>query len=139
MPTNIKKSIHIAAPIEKVWAALTDPKAIGGWMGSEGLKVTLRRGGRCGFFGGETTGKFTEIKKPNTLEHTWRQSSWKKEWADSVVRWELKAKGDSTGVRLTHSKFPNKEERDGHDEGWDMYWLGPMKKWLESGNADKRK
>ena len=57
--------------------------------------------------------------------------SWKKEWADSVVRWELKAKGDSTGVRLTHSKFPNKEERDGHDEGWDMYWLGPMKAWLE--------
>src|SRR3990172_52267 len=84
MPTNIRKSIHITAPIEKVWAALTDPKAIGGWMGSEGLKVTLRKGGRCGFFGGETTGKFTEIRKPNTLEYTWRQSSWKKEWADSV-------------------------------------------------------
>ncbi len=129
---NIKKSVQIAAPIERVWAALTDPTAIGGWMGGEGLKVTLRKGGRYALFGGETTGKFTEIKKPIVLEYTWRQSSWKKEWADSLVRWEVKAKESGTEVKLTHSKLPNKQERDGHDEGWDMYFLGPMKEWLES-------
>jgi hypothetical protein len=28
--------------------------------------------------------------------------------------------------------IPNKEERDGHDEGWDIYFLKPMKEWLES-------
>jgi hypothetical protein len=35
-------------------------------------------------------------------------------------------------VRLTHDKFPNTEERDSHDEGWDVYWLKPMKEWLEA-------
>ncbi|MBI3241889.1 MAG: SRPBCC domain-containing protein [Chloroflexi bacterium] len=132
MPKNIARKIEIAVPIEQVWAALTDPAVIGGWMGSKGLKVTLRRGGRYALFGGETTGKFTEIKKPARLEYTWRQSSWKKEWADSVVRWELKAKNGGTVIKLTHSQFPNKEERDGHDEGWDVYFLKPMKEWLES-------
>jgi len=33
--SDIVKNVKIAAPIEKVWAALTDPAAIGGWMGDE--------------------------------------------------------------------------------------------------------
>lgn len=131
MPAQIKKHLTIAAPIQKVWAALTDAKSIGAWMGDDAVKSTLRKGGGYALFGGETTGKFTVIKKPTRLEYTWRQHEWKKEWADSVVRWELKAKGEGTEVRLTHSKFPNQKERDGHDEGWDVYWLKPMKKWLE--------
>ena len=128
---DIEKNVTIAAPIEKVWAALTDPAAIAGWMGGA-VKVELKKGGRYKFFGGETTGVFTAIKKPETLEYTWRQNEWKKEWPDSVVRWELKAAKGGTRVHLTHKAFPNKEERDGHDEGWDSYWLAPMKAWLES-------
>ena len=131
MPTTIRETVQIKAPVEKVWAALTDPEVIGKWMGSEGLKVVLRKGGRYAFFGGETTGKFMEICNPNTLEYTWRQHSWEKGWVDSVVRWELNPKGKSTYLRLVHSLLPNKEERDSHEEGWDTYWLKPMKAWLE--------
>ncbi|MBI5715017.1 MAG: SRPBCC domain-containing protein [Chloroflexi bacterium] len=74
----------------------------------------------------------TTIQKPTTLEYTWRQHEWKKEWKDSLVKWKLKAKGDTTIVKLTHIDFPNKEERDGHDEGWDVYWLQPMTIWLRT-------
>lgn len=131
--SKIEKKIQITASIKRVWAALTQPAALGGWMGDpDSIKVTLRVGGRYKFFGGETTGKITHLAKPASLEYTWRQSSWLKEWPDSVVRWELKSKGERTQVRLTHSNFPNKEERDGHDEGWDIYFLKPMKEWLES-------
>lgn len=122
----------IAAPIEKVWAALTDPQAIGAWMDDEAVKVDLKVGGRYQFFGGETTGKITELAPPATLEYTWRQGEWKTEWPDSVVRWELKSTGKKTQVHLTHRQFPNQSERDGHDEGWDLYWLGPMIAWLEA-------
>ena len=130
---DIEKNVTIAAPIEKVWAALTDPEAIAGWMGGP-VKVDLKVGGGYTLFEAATAGAFTEIKKPETLEYTWRQNEWKKEWPDSVVRWELAAAlgGAATRVRLTHNTFPNKEERDGHDEGWDMYWLEPMKAWLEA-------
>ena len=131
--TGIEKDVHIAAPIEKVWAALTDPKAIGAWMGDEdSIKVDLKVGGRYRFFGGETTGKLTRIDKPHTLEYTWRQKAWRKDWPDSIVRWELTSKGKGTQVHLVHAQFPNPEERDGHDEGWDSYWLEPMRDWLES-------
>jgi len=128
---KVNKKVTIAAPVEKVWAALTSPKAIAGWMGGS-VKVNPRVGGKYALFGGETTGKFTQIEKPGTLEYTWRQANWPAEWADSRVHWELKPTKIGTLVKLTHDKFPNKDERDGHDEGWDTYWLAPMKEWLET-------
>jgi uncharacterized protein YndB with AHSA1/START domain len=131
--SEIEKQIQIAAPIERVWAALTDPVAIYGWMGDDStVEVDLRVGGRYWLFGGETTGAFTRIEKPNVLEYTWRQGEWRTNWPDSLVHWELAASGKGTRVHLTHSRFPNEKERDSHDEGWDVYFLGPMRKWLES-------
>jgi len=131
--TDIEKNVQIAAPIEKVWAALTDPTAIGAWMGEAiTIQVDLKVGGRYRLFSGETTGSFTRVEKPGHLEYTWRQGEWHADWPDSVVRWKLTPDGQGTQVRLIHSGFPNVEERDGHDEGWDAYWLEPMRDWLES-------
>src|SRR6266568_2764503 len=131
--SDIEKNAQIAAPIEKVWAALTDPTSIRGWMGEDStVDVDLRVGGHYRFFGGDTIGALTQVEKPHILEYTWRQEEWHGEWPDSIVRWELRPVGQGTQVSLTHSKFPNDEERDGHDEGWDMYFLGPMKNWLEA-------
>ena len=130
--SDIEKNLHITAPIEEVWAALTDPAAIDGWMLDNTVQIELKVGGSYALFAGETTGQFTLVDKPNTLEYTWRQSGWRDEWPDSVVRWELKPSGDGTFVRLVHSQFPNDAERDSHDEGWDVYWLEPMVEWLEN-------
>jgi uncharacterized protein YndB with AHSA1/START domain len=128
---EIVKNRVIQAPLEQVWAALTDPRTIGEWMLDSLVEVDLQVGGKYAFFGGETTGTFTAIAAPNRLEYTWRQSGWKNEWADSNVRWELRRDGNSTQVQLTHDQFPNQSERDSHDEGWDTYWLEPMQTWLE--------
>jgi uncharacterized protein YndB with AHSA1/START domain len=132
---TIEKNLHIAAPIEKVWTALTDPTTIDCWMLDNTVKVNLGIGGSYAIFGGETTGKFTHIARPHTLEYTWRQSGWDKHWHDSIVRWELKPGGDGTFLRLLHTDFPNEDERDSHDEGWDAYWLEPMIEWLESNGS----
>ncbi|SRR5260221_9657894 len=130
--SEIEKSIQIAVPIEKVWAALTVPDVIGDWMSDDAVNVDLKIGGRYAFFNGETTGKFVEIEKPVILEYTWRQNTWLNEWTDSVVRWEMRSVRSGTHIHLIHSKFPTKEEQDSHDEGWDLYWLEPMTDWLES-------
>jgi uncharacterized protein YndB with AHSA1/START domain len=126
----IKKRISLAVPISKVWAALTAPKAISAWMGGP-VKSNPRVGGKFALFGGETTGRYTAVEKPNTLEYTWRQANWPATWPDSRVRWKLKATKAGTLLTLTHDKFPNQDERDSHDSGWDEYWLGPMQAWLE--------
>lgn len=127
----IKKKLTVNAPISKVWAALTGPKAIEAWMGGP-VKSNPRSGGRYAYFGGETAGKYTRVEKPTELEYTWRQSGWPDEWADSRVHWKLKPVKTGTQIELTHSSFPNQDERDSHDAGWDEYWFGPMKAWLEN-------
>jgi uncharacterized protein YndB with AHSA1/START domain len=127
----IEKELVIAAPVEKVWAALTNPVAIGNWMEDDEVKVDLKVGGKYTIFGGETTGSFTVIEKPGVLEYTWRQREWKKSYPDTLVRWELEPEGKKTRLKLVHSQFPDQETRDDHDEGWDIYFLEPMKEWLE--------
>jgi uncharacterized protein YndB with AHSA1/START domain len=129
---NIEKNVHIAAPIGRAWTALTDADAMSNWMEDDTVQIDLRVGGHYSVFGGETTGTFTQIEQPDILEYTWRQSGWPKSWPDSIVRWELHRDGQTTQVRLVHSKLPNAEERSSHDEGWNIYWLEPMTEWLET-------
>jgi uncharacterized protein YndB with AHSA1/START domain len=132
MTDQIEKNVSIDAPIDRVWAALTDPATIGAWMGDgDSVAFDLRVGGAYQFFGGATSGVLTKVHRPLELEYTWRQEEWEPEWPDSVVRWTLAPDGDSTQVRLTHDTFPNAGERDSHAEGWDTYWLEPMQTWLE--------
>lgn len=131
----IEKDVHIAAPLEAVWAALTEPDAIMAWMGEDSqVAVDLRENGPYRFFYGATTGRFTLIRPPRELAYTWRQDEWPTEWPDSLVHWTLALDGDGTRVRLSHDIFPSASERDGHAEGWDLYWLNPMKDWLEAEN-----
>jgi uncharacterized protein YndB with AHSA1/START domain len=128
----IDKTITINAGIDKVWAALTDGEAIGSWMDDDAIKINLKKGGKYVLFAGSTTGKFVEIDKPKLLEYTWRMSDWSKDSPDTDVLWELEPSGENTKVRLVHKGFTDKEMRDSHDEGWGMYFLEPMKNWLES-------
>jgi glutathione S-transferase len=130
---DIEKSMRIEAPLPDVWAALTEPEAIMGWMGDDSqVAVDLREGGRYQFFFGATTGTVTHLDPPHALAYTWRQEEWPSDWPDSIVTWQLQPDGDATQVHLTHTTFPNAAERDGHDQGWDLYWLNPMKDWLEA-------
>ncbi len=129
---DIEKNVHIEAPIGRVWAALTDADVMSNWMEDDTVQIDLRVGGRYAIFSGETTGTFTEIEKPEILEYTWRQKEWPKTWADSLVRWELGREGQTTRIRLVHSKLPSEEEHNSLDEGWMIYWLEPMMEWLES-------
>ena len=130
--TDVEKKLQIKAPIEKVWAALTDPVRIGAWMDDDSVQVDLAIDGRYVFFGGETTGAFTRIDAPRHLEYTWRQAGWSKTWQDSLVKWTLRKSGNETLLSLVHTQFPNEQESIDHNEGWDEYWLQPMRAWLEA-------
>jgi uncharacterized protein YndB with AHSA1/START domain len=128
----IVKDMLIKAPPDAVWAALTDPTEIRGWMGADSIvEADLRPGGRYRLFGGETTGAFRTIEAPRRLTYTWRQGEWPADWADSLVDWTLAPAKGGTQVHLVHDEFPDEHERDMHDEGWDLYFLGPMKQTLE--------
>jgi len=129
--SEVVKKVTINVPLEKVWEALTDPRAIAAWMDDDSAQIDLKAGGKYAVFGGDTTGKFTLITAPRHLEYTWRMSEWRKSWKNSVVTWSLRKQGAGTHVTLVHSQFPNEDERASHETGWDDFWLTPMKTWLE--------
>ncbi|HWO61590.1 MAG TPA: SRPBCC family protein [Umezawaea sp.] len=43
---RIEREIDISAPVEKVWAAITEAEHLGTWFGDAGATVDLRPGGR---------------------------------------------------------------------------------------------
>src|SRR4051812_48641083 len=104
MADEIVKDVTLAAPIERVWTALTSVSSMQGWLGPDNkLSVDLKVGGKYAIFDGETTGTFTHIDKPHLLEYTWRQSNWDADWPDSIVRWELTQNSTGTDVHLSHT------------------------------------
>ena len=107
----IVKEIVVKAAVEKVWAALTDPEAIGARMGDEEARIVPRVGGRYALFGGVTTGRFTVIEEPSVLEYTWRQREWAESKPDKLVRWELKPEGKQTRLRLIHTQSADRKRR----------------------------
>ena len=88
-------------PIEKVWAALTDPKQLTKWMGP--AKVDGRVGGTITLEGGpqdipaevrRMTGQILVWDPPTVLEYEWRQAI----VDESVVRYELASDGEGEGA-----------------------------------------
>lgn len=126
----------LAAPIERVWAALTDPAAIGRWYhpgpmtteveawepepGGE-LDITMVAPPEMELEEGDpgryhNLGTFREAEAPKRLVHTWR-------WADmdigeSLVTYELTEVEGGTKLVLTHTKLPDREQVESHSEGW---------------------
>ena len=61
-------------------------------------------------------GKYLEFSPPSKLVFTW---VWEKPDAENtVVTIELKDKGGSTEMILTHEKFDTADSRDHHEQGW---------------------
>ena len=45
IPEQIEREVVIAAPIERVWAVVTQPEHVGTWFGDAGAEIDLRPGG----------------------------------------------------------------------------------------------
>ena len=128
---NIVGEVEVAAPPERVYAALTDPAELAAWWGAEEVYRTfdwesdLRVGGKRNCKAeNEVTGlmstvkgEYLEIEPPRVLAFTW-EPSWEKVHP-TVVRIELTATAFGTRVLLTHSCWGEaKQARRSHEQGW---------------------
>ncbi|MDF3042927.1 MAG: hypothetical protein K0Q71_5633 [Thermomicrobiales bacterium] len=87
-------------PVEKVWAAMTDPAQLAQWLAPGEMELTL--GGRVylAFTDGDGVidGQVTAIAPPRLLEFTWTN-----EGNDfGFVRWELAPTAGGARLVLTH-------------------------------------
>lgn len=87
------------APIDDVWALVTDPDRIEEWLGV--ADVELRPGGRFRLLevGGQgIAGVILTLEAPHVIEYTWNSA----EWTGGVVRYELSEERGGTRLVFTH-------------------------------------
>ena len=129
----VTSEIEIAAPIERVFKALTDQKQLFDWWGREPsveltkFEIEPRKGGRwtfeCKPIAGMPTrhdpvletleknraksfqvhGKILEYDPPRLLVWSWIANWHEDPKHETIVRWELTPAGKGTKVRVTHS------------------------------------
>jgi uncharacterized protein YndB with AHSA1/START domain len=134
---TVLASVEIAAPPERVFDALTDPKQLVAWWGSpdtyqtEEWAADVRVGGRWRARGRSADGKpytvegeFLEVDPPRKLVHTWIY-----DWdggRSTTVAYRLEPIDGGTRVRLRHWGFGDRIEAcRQHGQGWErvLGWL----------------
>jgi uncharacterized protein YndB with AHSA1/START domain len=144
--------LHIAAPPERVFQAITDPKQVMQWWTSEQCQIESfslepRRGGRWTYDTKQTEmningiskfhcdGEVLEFDPPRVVAFTWI-ATWHEVPAQrTVVRWELTPEGKGTRARVTHSGLAQlPASRKDYSQGW-VGVIGQLKKFVEMGHS----
>jgi uncharacterized protein YndB with AHSA1/START domain len=132
----IISEIDIAAPPQRVFQALIEPKQVMQWWTSddcqiESFRFEPHRGGRWSYETKQSKlnvngvskfhcdGEVLEFDPPRVLSYTWI-ANWHEDRAQrTIVRWELSASANGTRVKVTHSgltKLPI--ARKDYSGGW---------------------
>lgn len=114
----------ILAPPAEVFDAWLNPKVPGNpWNMAEKLLLHPKVDGL--FYWAVRSiahyGRFTEVNRPNRIQHTWVSPSTLGE--ESTVTVTFEKKGKDTLMVLVHSDLPDSEGGRGHEKGWN-YFLG---------------
>ena len=144
----VVSEIHIAAPPERVFQALLDPKQVMQWWTSaecqiESFNIEPRKGGRWTYdtkqsklnVGGVTKfhcdGEVLEYDPPRLLSYTWVANWHDDKSRRTVVRWELTPKAGGTHVKVTHSGLVQEATaRKDYSGGWPGV-LAQLKEFVE--------
>lgn len=125
---SVSKKLH--APIQQVWAALTDPSQMKQWY-FHVRDYEPKVGNVFTFYEKETGGTFLHrceilaVEPPRLFEHTWEHPSHSK--GVSKVRWELKEEtGGGCTLTLTHTGLENFADAGPEfaPENYEMGWKG---------------
>ncbi len=147
----IVSEIHIAAPPERVFRALTDSAELKRWFTNPECPVKFwqmdaRLGGRYGYATEkgsievnnvsefECHGEIVEYDPPRILAYTWIANWHDDKTRRTVVRWELTprpGKSGCTQVKVTHSGLADEAlSRKDYSGGW-LGVLEGLKKFAE--------
>lgn len=139
---------HIAAPPERVFEALIDPKQVMQWWSSEQCPIETftfeaRRGGHWTYDTSNTKinvgginkfhceGEVVEYDPPRALAYTWIANWHDDRSQKTMVRWELRKTGSGTQLKMTHSGLkPLPAARKDYSGGWSAV-VESLKKFIE--------
>jgi uncharacterized protein YndB with AHSA1/START domain len=126
-PDRIERTVQVAHPPAKVWAALTTAEGLGTWFGNEAT-IDLRPGGsaRMSWVGGPTVQMRVErVEEPTVFGFTWPIYGLPEDDPRrTYVEFTLEPDGAGTRLTVTESGFAQlsgdafRQAFDGNTEGW---------------------
>jgi uncharacterized protein YndB with AHSA1/START domain len=121
---TIEKVLHLDAPVERVWTAITDAGELSQWFGDQ-AEIDLRPGGEAAMTW-ENHGRYAmridEVQPPHRLVWSWvHEPDVDFEAAPfTTVEWVLAETADGgTTLRLKESGFLTDEHQGENDRGWE--------------------
>jgi uncharacterized protein YndB with AHSA1/START domain len=143
---QIERETVIAAPVERVWALLTEAEHVGRWFCDDGAEIDLRPGGTMVLRWAEHgTGvaRIVDVDRPHRFAYRWAaiREHWGEEPDDrnsTLVEFTLTSEAEGTRLRVVESGFDELDGTDeqrrtafeGNTEGWEVQ-LGNVKRYAE--------
>jgi uncharacterized protein YndB with AHSA1/START domain len=143
VPQRIEREILIDAPVEVVWAVVTEPEHISGWF-SDSAELDLRPGGTAVLHWddyGSVRGRVERVEPPHFFSFRWvvprNPGAELTDDNSTLVEFSLRAEGDSTRLTVVESGFrdlagPEDEKQghvDSHRRGWELE-LGELREYV---------
>lgn len=130
VPERIEREVLIEAPLEMVWAVVTEPDHVAGWF-SDSAEIELRPGGAAALTWekhGSALARVEKVEPPHTFSFRWARpmGAEPSEGNSTLVEFNLSAEGEHTRLRVVESGFAaldgSEEENatyaEGNREGW---------------------
>lgn len=133
---EIRLTMHMEAPPEKVFRALTEPEALNQWMAKD-AKVDLREGGSWDLGWPAPEGhtgpgmQIVELIPNRKLTISWPDWRGDTSVPTQTVTWELEPADGGTDVTLVHAGFVRAVDVSDYPFGWG-HFLGELKRVAES-------
>ena len=124
-PDRIERTIELAHPPGKVWAALTTAEGLGGWFG-DSASIDLRPGGvgRLAWDDGpQSELRVERIDEPTVFGFTWQLVELPDDARRTYVEFRLAPSGDGTVLTVTESGFAQLPDDD-YDSVYDSHLAG---------------
>ncbi|MBV9060494.1 MAG: SRPBCC domain-containing protein [Pseudonocardiales bacterium] len=139
-PDRIERTVEVAHPPGKVWAALTTAEGLGSWFGNEAT-IDLRPGGsaQLKWTEGFTVNMRVErVEEPTVFGFTWHIHGLSEDDPRrTYVEFTLEPVGSGTRLRVVESGFAQLPEDayrrayDANTQGW-MSELGELVNYLDA-------
>ena len=130
-------SIHIAVPVERVWAEITKTGRLQRALYNTVLETDLEPGARLRYYSPDRkrvfiVGEVVAVEPPRRFSHTYWFTMWKG-GGPTLVTWELAEEAGGCRVTVTHSGWTAAHEAaQKTGAGWREI-LGLLKQELETG------
>lgn len=136
VPDHIERETVINAPVERVWALITEPEHVGRWFGDAGASIDLRPGGEMLIHWdehGTNHAQVVAVEAPTRFAFRWAPfrvpaGGEPVEGNSTLVEFTLEPEGDGTRLRVFESGFASLAASDeqrvanhaGNTSGWGM-------------------